>query len=452
MASSSDKPEPAANGRDPGAAGPRPAEPGPGALARRERRIGEIVLAAAAREPEEREAFLYQITVADPDLLEEARRRLRQATELPPAFLAVPAADILQAADLAAEPGDTLPLPASAGPAAATATPVVAGAERYELGECLGRGGMSRVFRAFDRQLGRPVALKLLEHADRKTADGRLKPRIADFGIAVGHGGSWMWTMTLAGTPYYIAPERLYDDQRPVDRRSDVYSLGVTIYQLLTGELPFHHPSLPELLRQVREDPPPALSEHSLPAELEAIAVKCLAKDPDARYPSAQAVAEDLWRFLDGKPVEAHTATFTYRLARSAAHRKSLPAALLIAGILSIILLAGFALWASFEARQAAGEAEQAAGEAEKARRAVYEAEAVLDDLAAAAFDQGRYADAEPLYRRLLQVRRQRLGPGHPETRETFERLASLYRAWGRDDAEVRALLEAGDAGPRDEE
>jgi serine/threonine-protein kinase len=251
------------------------------------------------------------------------------------------------------------------------------------------------------------------------TADGRLKPRVADFGIATDlGGGSSMWSATLAGTPYYIAPERLVDDERPVDRRSDVYSLGVTIYQFLTGELPFHHPRLAEMLRQVREEPPLSMREHapSLPAELDAVVMKCLAKDPDARYPTARAVANDLWRFLDGEPVEAHTTTFTYRLARTATHGRSLPTGALIVGVLLIAVLAVIAIRTSLEERRLASEAETA-----------------LEDLAAVYQNLGRFAAAEPLYRRALELRRERLGLEHPRTVELTERLASLYASWDRD-------------------
>ncbi len=472
--------------------------------AHRERQISEIVLAAAAREPDERETFLRQFTVTDPDLLAEARRRLRQAAELPSAFLAVPASELLEAADLAAEP------------ATETVPPIATGAERYALGECLGRGGMARVYRAFDRQLRRPVALKLLERADpatlrrflreaqaqarvrheyvlevyetgelggqpfiamrfvdgptlmeirgdtsveqkvrlmaqvaeglhaahreglihrdvkpsnilvEATPDGRLKPWVADFGIASGvNEGSSMWTASLAGTPYYLAPERL-DDERPIDRRSDLYSLGVTFYQLLCGDPPFHHASLGEMLRLVREEEAPSLRDRAaVPAELDAVVMKCLAKDPDHRYPSARAVADDLWRFLDGKPVEAHTATFTYRLARGATHGLSLPTVALIAGLLLIAGLAAFAVSASLQARSAILEA----------AAANTEAETLFDRLANVYHDQGRYAEAEPLYLRALEIREQRLGPEHPRTRQLRGRLASLYDSWGRNES-----------------
>ncbi len=478
--------------------------PGPDVEARRERQIGEIVLAVAAREPAEWETFLRQVTVTDPDLLEEARRRLEQAAELPSAFLAVPAAELLEAVDLAATP-------ATGGP-----PPIAAGAQRYELGECLGRGGMARVYRAFDRQLRRPVAIKLLERADpgtlrrflreakaqarvrheyvlevyetgdlggqpfiamryvdgptlmeirddtsveqkvrlmaqvaeglhaahreglihrdvkpsnilvESTPDGRLKPWVADFGIASGvNEGSSMWTASHAGTPYYLAPERL-DEGRPVDRRSDLYSLGVTFYQLLSGEPPFHHPSLGEMLRMVREEEPPGLRsrETAVAAELEAIVMRCLAKDPEARYSSARAVADDLWRFLDGKPVEAHTSTFTYRLARRASRGRSLPTGALVAGLLLIAGLVVFAASTSLQARTAALEAETANSEAEQ----------VFDRLATVYCDQGRYADAEPLFLRALEIREARLGPEHPQTRELRDRLADLYVSWGHDD------------------
>lgn len=543
MASSSGKSEP---GRGAGPAGqeivPASETTAGRADVRRERRIGEIVLAAAAYEPEEQEAFLRRVTAADPELLEEARRRLLQAAELPSAFLDVPAAEILEAPDPAGDATLPMPfrgekLPSAPPPPVSGESLPIAGAERYELGECLGRGGMSRVFRAFDRQLKRPVALKLLERADPKTlrrfqreaqlqakvrhqyvlevyetgdlggqpfiamyyvdgptlmdvrdqtslqqkvrlmaqvaegldaahdeglihrdvkpsnilveetADGRLRPRVADFGIATGASGSSMFTSSLAGTPYYIAPERLHEDELPVDRRSDVYSLGVTMFQLFTGELPFDHPGLAEILRQIREDAPPRLRElePSLPAALDAIVMKCLAKEPDERYPTARAVADDLWRFVDGKPVEAHDTSFTYRLARSAVHGRKLPAGALIAGALLIALLTVFAVRTSTQARRAALEAEQ------ERLVAVHETEVAYDRLASNFHDQGRYADAELLYLKVLELRERRLEPDDPETRELLERLASLYESWGRSDqaAEVRARLERlGGQGP----
>ncbi len=516
MASSKDSPEPltARDARE------------PDLEARRERQISEIVLAAAAHEPDEREAYLRQVTVADSELLEEARRRLRQAAELPSAFLALPAAELLAAADLAAAP--TVGPPNAGAPAAGTPAagapgvpPMAAGAERYELGECLGKGGMARVYKAFDRQLRRPVALKLLERADpatlrrflreaqaqarvrheyvlevyetgklggqpfiamryvdgptlmeirddtsleqkarlmaqvaeglhaahreglihrdvkpsnilvEATPDGRLRPWVADFGIASGlDKGSSMWTASLAGTPYYLAPERL-DDERPIDRRADVYSLGVTLYQLLSGELPFHHSNLGEMLRQVQEKAPPALRSRAsaVPAELEAVVMKCLATDPDERYPSARAVADDLWRFLDGKPVEAHASTFTYRLARRASHGRSLPTGALAAGLLLIAGLAVFATSASLEARSAALEAEAASTEAE----------AVFNRLADVYQGLGRFADAEPLILRALEIRELRLGPEHPQTLRLRERLLVLHEAWQRHDAAAEA-------------
>jgi serine/threonine-protein kinase len=409
------------------------ASSGPEAVARGSLRVAEVVLAAAALGPQERGSFLRQVTFSDPALLAEIRRRLELAAELPESFLAVPAAELLEAVERARDE---------------------TGAERYEVGEELGAGGMARVFKAFDRQLRRPVALKFLDrfepaarrrflsearaqaqvrhdnvlpiyetgelggqpfiamrwvdgptllavrgetsleqkvrliaqvaeglhaahregliHRDVKpsnvlverTQDGGWKPWIADFGIAQwsegGAGGE------LAGTPAYLAPELLVGEPAQVDRRADVYGLGVTLYEFLTGELPFGSPDLVELLRQVREEAPPPLrrSLPSLPADLAAIVGKCLEKDPADRYPSSRALAADLRRFLDGEVVEAHAASLSYRLTRFALrHRRPLR----VAAVAAVLLVAALAVAAGLgvEARVANRRAELRRGQAE---------------------------------------------------------------------------------------
>jgi len=111
-----------------------------------------------------------------------------------------------------------------------------------------------------------------------------------------------------------------------VDRRSDVYSLGVTMYRLLTGELPFAGENTVEVLRHtvLHELPPPRQRMPSLPAELEAIILRCVAREPGERYPSARAVAADLRRYLDGEVVEAYAAGLAYRLTRFVLRNKLL--------------------------------------------------------------------------------------------------------------------------------
>jgi len=366
-------------------------------------RLGEVVLTAAGLEGAERASYLAEVAAAEPDLAAAARRRLAAAEDLGDSFLETPAATHLSWAGADPE----APPPARALPAA----------ERYELGECLGEGGMGRVMLAFDRQLGRSVALKLLTHQDpavlrfflhearaqarvehphvldihdsgeldgqpfiamryiaggtlaavgdtlsleakvgllvqvaeglhaahragllhrdvkpgnvlvQQTPDGELNALVTDFGLATDlEDADTMAADAIAGSPQYIAPERLAGTPAAIDRRADVYSLGITMYRLLAGELPFSGQNTAAVLRQVvhQEVPPPRRSLPTLPAELEAIILRCTAHDPDQRYASARAVAADLQRYLDGEVVEAYAAGLAYRMTRFVLRNKLL--------------------------------------------------------------------------------------------------------------------------------
>jgi WD40 repeat protein len=116
--------------------------------------------------------------------------------------------------------------------------------------------------------------------------------------------------MTLAGqilgTPAYMPPEQARGDGHQVDRTGDIYSLGVVLFELLTGELPFRGEKQ-MLLQQILTSPPPAPRKWNdrIPRDLETICLKCLEKDPRNRYPTAQVLADECQRFLDGKPVLA---------------------------------------------------------------------------------------------------------------------------------------------------
>jgi serine/threonine protein kinase len=148
-------------------------------------------------------------------------------------------------------------------------------------------------------------------------ADGL--PHLMDFGLAKQDTDESSMTLDgqVLGTPAYLSPEQARGDSRRVDGRSDVYSLGVVLYELLTGERPFRGNRQMLLLQVLRDEPrPPRQLDHKLPRDLETICLKAMSKAPARRYATARDLADDLRRFLRGEAIRARPVGRLERLAR----------------------------------------------------------------------------------------------------------------------------------------
>ena len=172
--------------------------------------------------------------------------------------------------------------------------------------------------------------------------DANDQPRVTDFGLARRLEGESELTVTgqVLGSPNYMPPEQAVGRRGKVGRRSDVYSLGAMLYHLLTGRPPFEGETLTDTLEQVLNSEPvsPRLLNPSAPRDLETICLKCLEKEPAKRYPTAQALADELGRFLNHEPIRARPITRAERVWRWCRRK---PAVATLVASLVIVFLAG---------------------------------------------------------------------------------------------------------------
>jgi outer membrane protein assembly factor BamB len=172
---------------------------------------------------------------------------------------------------------------------------------------------------------------------------------LTDFGLAK-RADEIALTVTgaLVGTPQYMSPEQVAVVRRSIDHRTDLYSLGATLYELATGHPVFQADSPQGVLSQILHDEPlaPRRRLRSLPRDLETIILKCLAKEPAGRYASAQELADDLRAFLDGRTIRARRPSLAERAVRWVRkHRRSLAVASATAVVSVALAVAGALTW-----------------------------------------------------------------------------------------------------------
>ena len=347
---------------------------------------------------------------------------------------------------------------------------------------------------------------KAIIHRDLKPSNilvsevnGKPMPRIIDFGLAkatsqrLNDGSMYTRVGAVLGTLEYMSPEQADSAGEDIDTRTDVYSLGVVLYQLLVGALPLDLKKLAyeETLRRLRDQEVPRPSSRILtqggdsaitaqnrgtdPPSLtrllrddpDAVVLKALEKDRKRRYGSPSELAADLGRYLRNEPVTAHAPSAAYR-ARKYVRRHRLGVAMAAAALL---LLAGFAVTEAIQLRRITRERDradritqfmtnmfkvsnpsEARGNTVTAREILDKAShdidtglstdpelqaKMMDTMAITYYSLGLYTRAQPLIERAIEIQRRVLGPEHPDTLHSMNNLANDFLSEGRNaDAE----------------
>jgi len=243
---------------------------------------------------------------------------------------------------------------------------------KFQISSCEAAALLAKVARAvhYAHQHG-------ILHRDLKPGnillDAAGAPHVTDFGLAkrVEGGSDLTLSGAVLGTPAYMAPEQARGGTKRLTTAADIYSLGAMLYEVMTGRPPFTGATPLEVMRRAVDEPPkrPSAMGLRIDRDLETVFLKCLEKDPQRRYASAEALAQDLERWLRHEPILARPSTTAQRVLKWARRKPALAAAVLALHFVALVGLAGI-LWqwrqavvARNSARLAQGTAEQASGE-----------------------------------------------------------------------------------------